>query len=56
MKAEVTVTIPLDDITGEFSLKRQHELAEALRSREQARSASLAALEDVLKARIAVEM
>lgn len=56
MKAEVTVTIPLDDITGEFSLKRQHELAEALRRREQARTASLAALEDVLKARIAAEM
>lgn len=56
MKAEVTVTIPLDDVTGEFSLKRQVELAEALRNREQARAASLAALEDVLKARVAAEM
>lgn len=52
MKAEVTVTIPLDEVTQGFSLKRQKELAESLRNREQSRTTSLAALEDVLKARI----
>lgn len=55
MKAEVTVTLPIDVKSGEFCLKRQRSLAEALRNREHARTASLAALEDVLKARITVD-
>ena len=55
MKAEVVVSIPIDKATGGFSLSKQRELAESLRKRERARLSSLAALEDVLKARIAAE-
>lgn len=54
VKADVTVTLPIDVETGGFSLRRQHELAESLRKQEQARASSLTALEDVLKARVAV--
>jgi hypothetical protein len=56
MKAEVTVTLPVDERSGEFSLEKQRILAASLRKREQARTASLAALEDVLKARLNVEI
>lgn len=52
--AEVTVILPVDGGNGKFSLKKQRVLAELLRNREQARTASLAAIEDVLKARITV--
>lgn len=55
MKAEITVTLPLNEESGTFSLERQQVLARSLRKREQARTASLTALEDVLKARITVE-
>ncbi len=55
MKAEVTVTLPIDKNTGNFSLEKQRSLAETIRKREQARVSSLAALEDVLKARMNVE-
>jgi hypothetical protein len=55
MKAEVTVTLPVDSENGEFSLETQRVLAKAFRKREQARAASLTALADVLKARISIE-
>lgn len=55
MKAEVTVTLPLDAKSGGFCLRQQRSLAESLRKREGARTSSLVALDDVLKARITVE-
>jgi hypothetical protein len=56
MKAEGTVTIPLDFESHEFSVTRQRVIAAECRQREQARAASLTSLDDVLAARIAVEM
>ncbi|WP_367190102.1 hypothetical protein [Burkholderia sp. Ed8] len=54
MKADVTVSLPVDKRTGEFCLKRQRALASSFRELEEARAASLTALEDVLKARMSI--
>jgi hypothetical protein len=51
--ASVEVLVPLDD-AGEFSVARQRELAEAYLSAEAAQSSALAALDEVLKARLSV--
>jgi hypothetical protein len=56
MKAEVAVIVPLDAATGDISSDRQHQVAEMLSVQEASRSASTAALDDVLSARIAIEM
>lgn len=53
--ADVSVVIPLDDKRGP-SLDRQRDLAAAAKDREAAKAAALAALDDVLKARMTVEM
>lgn len=55
MKAEVTVTVPLDRGGAAFSLNRQRCLAQTLREREIIRKSSTASLDDVLRARIGVE-
>jgi hypothetical protein len=52
MEAEVSVTVPTDPDTGQFSLPRQRELANALANRERSRTEALTALEEILKARI----
>jgi hypothetical protein len=54
MKADVAVTVPLDD-RGKPSLERQQELAAEFKSREAAQRDALAALDDVLNARVTVE-
>jgi hypothetical protein len=56
MKAEVTVTVPLDRSGGTFSLSRQRHLAKTLREREASRKTSIASLDDVLRARIGVDL
>jgi hypothetical protein len=56
MKAEVTVTIPLDKLGGVLCLDRQRNLAHVLREREAKRKTSIATLDDVLTARIGVEL
>ena len=56
MRAEVTVTLPIDEKSGDFSIKKQHALVESIRKREQSRETSLTALEDVLKARVNAEL
>lgn len=55
MRASVSVVVPLDD-AGEPSLARQRALASEYEAKERAQTASLAALADVLRARMAVEM
>jgi restriction endonuclease S subunit len=55
VKHNVTVTIPIDPDSGEYSLDRQYEIALVLASREQARTATVNALSEVLKARISIE-
>lgn len=55
MKADVRVTVPADS-NGEPSIVRQKELAEEFRLRESARSSAVAALRDVLQARMSVEL
>jgi hypothetical protein len=55
MKANVTVTVPLDS-AGRTSLERQRALVEEFKMRERAQTASLAALADVLTARLTVEL
>ena len=55
MRADVGVVAPLDD-DGQLSLARQQELAAECRRREQAQVSSLAALDDVLRARMSVEL
>jgi hypothetical protein len=55
MKADVTVVVPLD-ANGEPSRERQAKLAAEWEARERAQASSLAALEDVLNARMGVEM
>ena len=55
MKADVEVVVPLDS-EGKFSLDRQREIARAFKERQSAQAASLAALSDVLRARLSVEM
>lgn len=56
MRSEITVTLPIDLETGEFSIARQRLLAEALSRRERSRAESLSTLQDVLRARIGAEM
>lgn len=56
MKAEVTVTVPLNRPGVAFSLDRQRRLAQTLREREASRKSSIASLDDVLTARIGVEL
>lgn len=56
MKAEVTVTVPVDPETGKFSPERQRQLAEDLNRQHITQSETLAALSDVRKARIATEI
>jgi hypothetical protein len=53
--AEVTVAVPLDD-RGVPSEARQRQFVERFKARVHAQEASLAALSDVLKARLTVEM
>jgi hypothetical protein len=55
VKADVSVVLPLDE-QGEPSLARQQDLAVEFKGREAAQVESLAALADVLKARMTVEM
>jgi restriction endonuclease S subunit len=55
MRADVSVVVPADE-NGEPSLDRQRELATETTTREEAQTAALAALDDVLKARLTVEM
>ena len=55
MKANVSVTVPLG-ANGEPSSERQRELAMEVRARENAKVTALAALDDVLKARMTTEM
>jgi hypothetical protein len=54
MKADVAVTVPLDN-RGKPSLERQRELAAEFKSREAAQRDALAALDDVLYARVTAE-
>lgn len=55
MKADVSVIVPLDE-NHEPSLERQRQLSREFDARCLAQSESLAALSDVLQARMAVEM
>ncbi|GAA4411017.1 hypothetical protein ACFQV2_39880 [Actinokineospora soli] len=55
IKADVEIVVPLDE-HGKPSLRRQRQLADEFRSRQRARAGVLAALDDILKARMAVEM
>jgi len=55
MKADVEVVVPLDD-RGEPSVERQRELAREFRSCVRAQAGSVVALQDVLRARMTVEM
>lgn len=52
MRAEVTMTLPIDPETGQFCIITQRKLATGISNRERRRSEALTALEDVLKARI----
>ncbi|MEX0809177.1 MAG: hypothetical protein WD044_10665 [Dongiaceae bacterium] len=56
MKAEVTVTVPLDKPSGTFSLDGQRHLAQVLREREAIRKTSTASLYDVLRVRVGVDL
>jgi hypothetical protein len=55
MKADVSVVVPLGD-DGEPSLDRQRQLTAEWKEREAAQAAALSALDDVLKARMTVEL
>jgi hypothetical protein len=55
VKADVSVVVPLDQV-GEPSLDRQRELAVEFNARAVAQVESLTALDDVLKARMTVQM
>lgn len=55
MKADVSVVVPLDQ-AGKPSLDRQRELAVEFNARAVAQVESLTALDDVLKARMTVQM
>lgn len=56
MRAEVTVTLPVDPKNDKFSIEKQRLLVGAISKLERNRAESLAALEDILKARITVEL
>ncbi|MCL4672634.1 MAG: hypothetical protein KJZ64_06790 [Sphingomonadaceae bacterium] len=56
MKAEVTVTVPLDPNTGSFALDLQRKLAKDFMRQRETQDVTLGMLADVLKSRISTEL
>ncbi|MDW9398611.1 hypothetical protein GOB45_17480 [Sinorhizobium meliloti] len=56
VRAEVTLTLPIDPETGQFCVTTQRQLAASIADRDRSRAEALAALEDVLKARISATL